>query len=598
MIFKNALARLGQDFHIHGNPLGLIGNAFIRYPIKNLIGPVCWQQAILLIFALLTADVVNASVEASINRQQVAMGQTLTLRISLPEASTQPNLSPLAQNFDVLGQSTSSQTSMINGKTTSSNQLIVTLMPKKIGRLVIPKIQVGSDYTQPITVTVRQRQATDLGGHKSNLYLVASLGQDSTYVDSPIIYTLKLYDAAGLQSGSFEPPAMKGFTLQTLGKPVRYSDEQQGKVYQVNEQRFLLTPKRSGKLTIPPMAFRGRVASGSSQGFGGFLGFSSGKPVVFTSNALTLKVKAIPPGLTSDQWLPADQVTLTQRFSPEAQHYQVGVPLTRTITVTAVGALKGQLPDLHLTAPANANAYPDQPILSERYTTQYPVATRVLKIAYIPTQQGKLTFPGVSVAWWNIKTNRAQTAMLPAISFTIKPGKTIAQSKAVAVPQAQPVPSAQPVTPATHIMAQHPVDKTWRYVSIVLLILWLLTLVIWLYSARRRARYGVVSSESVPSVKQAIAAIKSACDQADIKVLQQAVLIWAKAQWPGRRLLVLGDIAYCDGVSPELLKLLEELDQAIYQAGHFDHYEQLFALIRRQRSPRDHSRQVLSDLYS
>jgi hypothetical protein len=72
---------------------------------------------IALLVALLWAGGAMAGVRASFDRPTVYEGDTVTLTIEVDGAKPggEPDLSPLAQAFDVLGTSTGSQISIING---------------------------------------------------------------------------------------------------------------------------------------------------------------------------------------------------------------------------------------------------------------------------------------------------------------------------------------------------------------------------------------------------------------------------------------------------------------------------------------------------
>ncbi len=66
----------------------------------------------------------------------------------------QPDLSPLQRDFEVLGTSTSSQFSMINGRTSSLHRVAGAIVPRRSGDLTIPALQSGSERSQPLTLKV------------------------------------------------------------------------------------------------------------------------------------------------------------------------------------------------------------------------------------------------------------------------------------------------------------------------------------------------------------------------------------------------------------------------------------------------------------
>ena len=70
-------------------------------------------------------------IEVSVDRYELARGETLTytIRVFEQRQGMQLDLTPLTENFDVLGTRTSSQIRSINGSVESWTDYIVTLFP-------------------------------------------------------------------------------------------------------------------------------------------------------------------------------------------------------------------------------------------------------------------------------------------------------------------------------------------------------------------------------------------------------------------------------------------------------------------------------------
>ena len=100
---------------------------------------------------------VNAQdLEVSVDRAELARGETLTYTIRIYEQrqGMQLDLTPLTDDFDVLGTRTSSQVRSINGQTESWTDYIVTLFPLTEGELTIPPIEINNLQTEPIVISV------------------------------------------------------------------------------------------------------------------------------------------------------------------------------------------------------------------------------------------------------------------------------------------------------------------------------------------------------------------------------------------------------------------------------------------------------------
>ena len=87
-------------------------------------------------------------------------------------------------------------------------------MPKKVGEFTIPALALGKEKTQPIKLSVKR--LSEKGAEKSGrlVFLKASLDKKSTYVNSPVIYRLKLFYNQAINSGALYPPEIPGATLK------------------------------------------------------------------------------------------------------------------------------------------------------------------------------------------------------------------------------------------------------------------------------------------------------------------------------------------------------------------------------------------------
>ena len=90
--------------------------------------------ALILIFSTLA---IAQDIEVSVDRSELARGETLifTIRVFDQRQGMQLDLTPLTENFDVLGTRTSSQIRSINGVVEAWTDYIITLFPLNEGEL-------------------------------------------------------------------------------------------------------------------------------------------------------------------------------------------------------------------------------------------------------------------------------------------------------------------------------------------------------------------------------------------------------------------------------------------------------------------------------
>ena len=78
---------------------------------------------------LLCASQALAAARASLGSDRIKLGETTTLTVESDEASSAPDFSVLQQDFDLGGQSSSTQMSIVNGRRSSSIQYSVEIQP-------------------------------------------------------------------------------------------------------------------------------------------------------------------------------------------------------------------------------------------------------------------------------------------------------------------------------------------------------------------------------------------------------------------------------------------------------------------------------------
>ena len=100
----------------------------------------------------------HAAARASIQPERISLGNSATLTIETDELNVQPDLSVLAKDFAVGGQSSSMQTSFANGQRSTRTTYMIELEPRVEGVLTVPAIRIGSAQTEPLVLTVTPAQ--------------------------------------------------------------------------------------------------------------------------------------------------------------------------------------------------------------------------------------------------------------------------------------------------------------------------------------------------------------------------------------------------------------------------------------------------------
>lgn len=351
--------------------------------------------------------------QASVDKNPVLAGEFFMLNISIDDTvkGEQPDTSVLLKDFVVGPTSLSTRTNIINGSINKQTTWSVKLMTRTEGQYTIPSFTVSGLSSQPIDLTVTKRAAN--ADNNNDIFVKTSLSSNSLYVQEAGVYTLKLYLAKELLDGSLSTPSMEDAQLTQLGKQTESYELVDGKRYLVITREYLIQPQKSGPYTIAAPVFQGRVQQNYRQ-----------LEVSAIGEDQQIEIKPIPSDYNG-AWLPSELVNLGEEWQPSDDTIEVGTPITRTITLTALGVTKEQLPDIEMPTINGIRSYPDQKENNNAVRNGRVVSQQTASYALLPQTPGTYTLPEIKLPWFNTKINRISFATLPARKITVTPSSTV-----------------------------------------------------------------------------------------------------------------------------------------------------------------------------
>ncbi len=485
---------------------------------RRLIG--AWMLALLLVPALVHA----AQVTATLDRNSVQLGDTVTLNLRVEGAGgdvQMPDLHVLDQDFDILGTSQNSSLSVINGKATSSLTFGVALRPKHVGTLQIPALNVAGQLTAPLQLEVAAAAHNAAAASGKDVFLDARVDPARGYVGQQWSYVLRLYYATSISSGALNTPRVDGVELSQIGSDINYDTDRGDRNYHVLERRYALIPQHAGQIRIPAANFQGEAIDPNDPN--SFFGASA--TVSASSPAVSIDVQPAPADWGNTAWLPARELSLSLAGWPDPrQPVRVGQPLNLTMKLQATGLSFEALPALSLPALDGATVYPDKPVTGTRQDGQWLVGRREQAFAIVPARAGTLTIPATTVKWWNVLTDRMEVASIPEHSLTVLPAAGVAT-----VPPSAPVATSSAGKAAT---ATATLPTKWRWIALASIGLWLFSALAWWLWRRRRVVSSTRSPVERPSSRQAHLAFLAAARGGDPTAQVRCLLAWARAERP------------------------------------------------------------------
>lgn len=523
----------------------------------------CW------LLILITSQAM-AKITVNISPASIRVEDEFTLSF-LYEGQTDhvfPDFSPLSKHFSILGTAKSSQISIVNGQVSAQTQWQVTLNAKKAGTYTIPPIAFGKENSPSKEITVHQASTPmDPSGDKK-IFMEGSVNQTSPYVQQQIIYRVKMFYQEQPSYGKFNPPQADNALLTELGDSRKYTTQLKGKDYYVVEQDYAVFPEKTGSLIIHSPVFIGNLRRDNLADIDQIM-MGLHQRIKVAAPDVTVQVQPIPATYQASTWLPAKQLTLAESWQDLTQTPTVGKPLTRIITIKATGLMSSQLPNLSFDAIPGAGAYAQAPVTKDTLVGNDIVGQKTYTITYIPSGDGNVEIPAITIPWWDISANKIQQAELKAKTIAIP---TVTKKTPPASNQRANLSASKEHSPDTQAATAEsqrtvlPAKQSDSYLQWLLLALLLASWLYFFYSrhfGKSGAPEGAETEQTEKQFKFTKSDLKQACLNNTAIQAQQQLLAWAKTRWPKSVIRQLRDVKH-HVETPELREQIVALEKALY----------------------------------
>ncbi|WP_371186108.1 BatD family protein [Thalassotalea maritima] len=419
---------------------------------------------------LWSAQTLALEVSASIDKNPAVVDESLVLTVIAQDSVAADAFDPssLQTDFVVGRTSISSQTSMVNWQTTRTTRWTTLLIPKQAGTLTIPALQVADARTQPIELSVLPAADKSKQTQK-DVYITSQVSKQSVYVQQQFTLTVRLHFAAELKRGSIADPKMTGAEIRQIGENNEYSDIIDGRRFRIIERVYSVKPQTSGNLVLHSVVFEGEIVKQGNQRRSLFGGLNSGTPINVKGESIDITVKPAESNFNGE-WLPSELIVVEDAWPTQQEPFQLGEPITRTVTITAAALSAEQLPELSFSAPDGLKIYPDQAESQIGVKNNVLISQKVQEFAIVPTQSGTFVIPELRIPWWNTELNLQEQAIIPSKTITV-------EGAAIVQPQ-NTVPS-----PTVSTEPQQASYLQWLFLTG-----WIATALAWLYVAKFRGK--------------------------------------------------------------------------------------------------------------
>lgn len=446
------------------------------------------RSSLILIFLSLfisSSAFAEVSIETSVSRSQLAVGEELTLEIIIANADgsiSQPKL-PSIDGFSSYSQGHSQEISIINGRSSSQSIYSYVLIANAAGKKTIGpfEIQIGGKIFKvaPVEVEVTSgspsqgfsqssriaqgpvvapppRAMPGDGISNQDIFVKAWLDKDEAYVNEPVTLTYTIYTRLSATYKGFEKePVTTGFWVEDFppDKTIKRTEQIfNGSRYVVADiRKMALFPTQPGIFTVDPGTVGTTVEVRNEDNFDSF----------FSSNIFGRRTSYPPSSFFSQiltKVIPTEKVTVTAKALPETgkpanfsgavgdyriessidkREIDVGTPITYKVRILGEGNIN-TLQTPSLPKMENFKIYDSSSSVNISKNRLIVEGEKVTETVLVPKKPGTFTIPELEFSYFDYKAKKYRTIKAPSHDLNVKPG-TEPEEAASSSPGVQPV---------------------------------------------------------------------------------------------------------------------------------------------------------------
>ncbi|HIE08150.1 MAG TPA: hypothetical protein EYP64_08900, partial [Desulfarculaceae bacterium] len=366
---------------------------------------------------------------------------------------------------------------------------------------------------------------------------------------------VKLYTTTSFSGSTrFELPKVSGILImENEDRPLIGTEKIDALPYIFKRHEIVLFPLRPGNLTLPAFnvefGFRGENGKEMKQNF--------------TTQPFKFSVLNIPGATPQKPVITSNNLQVKDRWVPEPSKAKVGDALTRTILMTADDLPGMAFPPLGLKKIDGLGFYTKPAQVDDQRQRGQFTGSRTETITYICEQEGTFKVPGISIQWWNPKTENLKEVPLKAVKITVSANLLLEKE-----------------SPAGATIGTGSTGFPWKVAVIILLF----SVVTGILFFRFRGKMLPHKTKTADPEKELFTKFQTAAASNDAAATMQALLCWLdQSKFAGNP----GSLELFSTLTEdsELKKEIEYLEKTLYASTFEKQWsgEQLFGAVQRAR---------------
>lgn len=379
---------------------------------------------ILLLFFVSFTTIVDAKFSSSVIKTDIAINEQfdLTLKLDNQEYLFEPKISFLNKDFYILSTEKSSQTTIINGQFNSNFIWIITLQPRKRGKVNIGSISIptknGEFSTKPIQLNIINKKK-EITGNKIQIF--TKISNKSPFENETINLSLLIYSKYNLYDVAIPNFNIDGFVVKNSKNTQSGRKNINGIETNFLQIDYLLTPIKSGNFQLRPIEVTGKFIEDNPArlSFNSFFNRVRDRNFIIKTKSIFFNVKK--PLKNFDPWLPAHELSIIEEKS-QNQEFEVGKPISRKFTISTRGISVTQVPQLLKNSDFGKNfkIYSNKPKITEEIINNQITGSRIEEYTIIPQKSGQIKFPQIKIKWWDVGSKKIKFATIAQKIIKIK----------------------------------------------------------------------------------------------------------------------------------------------------------------------------------
>jgi len=393
---------------------------------------------LLMLFAT-TSCLAQIQFTATANRTSAPVGEVIEITVAVDGAATgvpSPQLGQLVNLELVGGPSTSTQTSIVNGRVSSQKSYTYYFKGRTEGPASFGEMKIavkGAVYTsRPIQLTILPAGQRAKGGDKEDVFIEIIPDKRKAFVGEQIVLTYKLYFSTTIYAPEFkEMPKSTGFWTEEFEMPSQLVPRDEvvgGQSYKsVIIRKVALFATTAGELTVEPLTAvvqverrtnpRGRANDPFNDPF-----FNFGRrreQVEVTCRPLKLNIDPLPDAGRPQGEVAVGNYSIAAKLDkPQAATSDA---VTLTVVTRGAGNIK-MLPQPKISIP------PDFEVFDPKVTDQVKrgpdkiTGSKSLEFVLIPRAAGEQVIPAIELTYFDPASGDYKTASTQPLSLSVSKG--------------------------------------------------------------------------------------------------------------------------------------------------------------------------------